>query len=526
MDRLDAFSTAPSTYRAYLAQQGQQLLDSVNAQLARTPINVQPLIDPALSQDALKGAQMQNTGAQGSQSTILGTPAPLTQPFGNSNPNVEVFSKGINSGADFGAPVGTTVALPQGQWQILQAYAGDTTPGHVGDDTNSGYGNSVLAQNLQTGEKLRFSHLSQVGVQPGQDVSGGNVIGATGQTGNVTGPHLDLEYYNSAGQLGDVLKSPYAADVNTTSRIQDTGPIQATPSSYKPAVQAASRQMGVPSNILSALLMQESGFNPQAQSPAGAIGIAQFMPDTAKTLGIDPTDPVQAISGAAEYLRGLYEQTGSWPLALAAYNAGLGAVEQYGGIPPFPETQNYVASIMAMASGQGGGNPFQALSSAIQNGLGQVGHFLDPANQQAPIIGPIRQFNAQHFGTPAYADPNATPQQRALAAMQAYGNSFMGSDTAVRDANGNLVSMPVKTGLQDLYANRDQASDAVRRYMNQLGGGVPAQGASQMDIDLYPDLVKQWQTAYGANRKPPGQIGAIAAEVNDALKAAMAKYQK
>jgi hypothetical protein len=150
------------------------------------------------------------------QQGILGKAAPLTQAFGNANPGVEVFSHGVNSGADFGAPVGTTVALPQGRWQILQAFAGDDKPGHIGDNTNEGYGNSVLAQNLDTGEKLRFSHLSQVGVLPGQTVDGGLTIGATGDTGNVTGPHLDLEYYNQLGQLADVLKSRYGIYLNPT----------------------------------------------------------------------------------------------------------------------------------------------------------------------------------------------------------------------------------------------------------------------------------------------------------------------
>ena len=116
---------------------------------------------------------------------------------------------------------------------------------------------------------------------------------------------------------------------------------------YAQPIADAAQQNNVPPQILTALLNQESGFNPNAVSRAGATGIAQFMPGTAASNGVDPTDPNSSINGAAQYLNELYTQFQSWPLALAAYNAGAGAVEKYGGIPPYPETQNYVNSIMA-----------------------------------------------------------------------------------------------------------------------------------------------------------------------------------
>jgi soluble lytic murein transglycosylase-like protein len=116
---------------------------------------------------------------------------------------------------------------------------------------------------------------------------------------------------------------------------------------YAQPIADAAQQNNVPPQILTALLNQESGFNPNAVSRAGATGIAQFMPGAAASNGVDPTDPNSSINGAAQYLNELYTQFQSWPLALAAYNAGAGAVEKYGGIPPYPETQNYVNSIMA-----------------------------------------------------------------------------------------------------------------------------------------------------------------------------------
>jgi soluble lytic murein transglycosylase-like protein len=100
--------------------------------------------------------------------------------------------------------------------------------------------------------------------------------------------------------------------------------------------------------------MAESGFNPRAVSPAGALGIAQFMPGTARSYGLgDPFDPVAAIDAQAHLMSDLLRQFHSVPLALAAYNAGSGAVAACGCVPPYPETRAYVARILALADGAG-----------------------------------------------------------------------------------------------------------------------------------------------------------------------------
>lgn len=99
--------------------------------------------------------------------------------------------------------------------------------------------------------------------------------------------------------------------------------------------------------LLTSLISQESSFNQSAISPAGAIGYGQLMPDTAAELGVDPYDPAQNLDGSARYLRQMLDSNGgNVKLALAAYNAGQGAVNQYGGIPPYAETQEYVYSVM------------------------------------------------------------------------------------------------------------------------------------------------------------------------------------
>ena len=112
---------------------------------------------------------------------------------------------------------------------------------------------------------------------------------------------------------------------------------------------AAEARFGLPDGLLAAVAQQESGGNPHAVSPAGARGLMQLMPSTAAGMGVNPDDPAQAITAAARILSGSLDRYhGSIPLALAAYNAGPGAVAQYGGIPPYTETQNYVRSIMSM----------------------------------------------------------------------------------------------------------------------------------------------------------------------------------
>jgi soluble lytic murein transglycosylase-like protein len=117
---------------------------------------------------------------------------------------------------------------------------------------------------------------------------------------------------------------------------------------YLPQVQQAAARYGVDPALIEAVIQQESGWNPQATSASGAAGLMQLMPATARGLGVsDPYDPAQSIDAGARYLRGQLDRYhGDVRLALAAYNAGPGAVAQYGGVPPYPETQNYVAAVL------------------------------------------------------------------------------------------------------------------------------------------------------------------------------------
>jgi peptidoglycan DL-endopeptidase CwlO len=124
---------------------------------------------------------------------------------------------------------------------------------------------------------------------------------------------------------------------------------------YGPEFAAAGRKHGLPASLLAAVAKVESDYDPRAVSPAGARGLMQIMPGTAAGLGIDPMDPSQAIDGAARLLGGYLRDFGSLPLALAAYNAGPGAVRRYGDIPPYQETQSYVRKVQAAMAALGSG---------------------------------------------------------------------------------------------------------------------------------------------------------------------------
>lgn len=178
---------------------------------------------------------------------------------------------------------------------------------------------------------------------------------------------------------------------------------------YQLLARQIAQEEGVDPDLFTRLVQAESAFNPQARSPVGAIGLAQLMPGTAAELGVDPNDPEQNLRGGARYLKQQLDTFGSPELALAAYNAGPGNVRKYGGVPPFEETQNYLAKIL----GQGGQPQQRATAPAtppMQEGYqpaqpapqGDFARGFQPPTdlqalygQQQPMIDPLSLYNPQ-----------------------------------------------------------------------------------------------------------------------------------
>jgi hypothetical protein len=126
-------------------------------------------------------------------------------------------------------------------------------------------------------------------------------------------------------------------------------PVTGSGGDFNDYIREQAKRYGIPENLAFSVITQESGGKQSAVSPKGATGIMQLMPGTAKELGVDMNDPYQNIEGGMRYLSQQKERFGTWPLALAAYNAGPNAVEKYGGIPPFEETELYVPTILNRA---------------------------------------------------------------------------------------------------------------------------------------------------------------------------------
>jgi soluble lytic murein transglycosylase-like protein len=154
-----------------------------------------------------------------------------------------------------------------------------------------------------------------------------------------------------AAQLASVTGTPAAAATTDTPATTGAGAGTGASTPYAAEIDAAAAKYNVDPALLRGLIRQESNFNANATSPAGARGLTQLMPGTAAALGVDPSVPAQAIEGGAKYLRQQLDRFGNDPAkALAAYNAGPGAVQRYGGVPPYAETQNYVRKVMGYAA--------------------------------------------------------------------------------------------------------------------------------------------------------------------------------
>ncbi len=145
---------------------------------------------------------------------------------------------------------------------------------------------------------------------------------------------------------------PPAPATKPAATVPPPAPLKPQPVDLSPAAlaQSAASKYSLPAAFVTGVMRVESGLNPAALSPKGAIGLMQLMPDTAKDLGADPSKPAENADAGTRYLRDLLEKYENDPnqvvLALAAYNAGPAAVEKYHGVPPYPETREYILRVL------------------------------------------------------------------------------------------------------------------------------------------------------------------------------------
>jgi soluble lytic murein transglycosylase-like protein len=222
---------------------------------------------------------------------------------------------------------------------------------------------------MPAGELATLQRMQQLQalIESARQVSSGGVItSAGGSSASAQSAGAGATDFASALQAAT---SADAASVNAagTEVAGSAGIGTSGESEYESLIDQAASRNGVDPAILHGLIEQESGFNPSATSSAGAAGLTQLMPGTASSLGVaNPLDPAESIEGGARYLGQLMGQFGgNAEDALAAYNAGPGAVQQYGGVPPYSETQSYVSKVLANAEAFRQSHPTSTVGSLV-----------------------------------------------------------------------------------------------------------------------------------------------------------------
>jgi hypothetical protein len=282
----------------------------------------------------------------------------LSQAFGPTTETLEpsatvngVTYAHYHNGMDMAAPLGTTVrAAGSG----MVTYAGRQSDGAV-----------VVKIRHEDGYVSLYAHLDpSLDVKVGQQVTEGQALGKVGMTGNTTGPHLHFGLYDTSGKAIDpstflksgslpdptTLLGPSASDPAVLTQVSGAATLArfdavSSQIPYAAQIRQAAVAQGIDPLLLTSLVYAESNFHPNAVSRCGAQGLTQLMPKTAAGLGVsDAFDPQQNLNGGATYIARQLRNFGRVDLALAAYNAGPGAVGRLGAVPN--STKGYVSKIL------------------------------------------------------------------------------------------------------------------------------------------------------------------------------------
>lgn len=225
---------------------------------------------------------------------------------------------------------------------------------------------------------------------------------------------------------------------------------------YRAEAVRIAEQEGVDPDLFLRLVQQESAFKPTAVSPKGAMGLAQLMPGTARDLGVDPSDPIQNLTGGARYLRQQMDTFQDPQLALAAYNAGPGNVRKYGGIPPFQETQNYVSRILGTPAPNTGARRRQPMAQPMQ------------APQQQPR-GILEMFGVQKMD-PAAQGETALPFYQRPTFSNFMGDLALGFNSMRMDPDPDLAQ---RIGGRRQQRQQQAQVNRTIEWLSQQPGSAP-----------------------------------------------------